>query len=39
MNGLVDYLGDEDTENLTRLLKKVSVYFEQLNQTDSGGDD
>jgi DNA-binding MarR family transcriptional regulator len=39
MNGLVDYLGEDDTENLTRLLKKVSVYFEQLNQTDSGGDD
>jgi DNA-binding MarR family transcriptional regulator len=39
MNGLIEYLGDEDTEHLTRLLKKTTTYFEQMNQTDSGGDD
>ncbi|GLX69356.1 MarR family winged helix-turn-helix transcriptional regulator [Paenibacillus glycanilyticus] len=39
MNGLADYLGDEDTEQLIRLLKKTTSYFEQMNQSDSGGDD
>jgi Transcriptional regulators len=39
MNGLIEYLGEEDTEQLTRLLKKTTAYFEQMNLNDSGGDD
>lgn len=39
MNGLIDYLGEEDTEELIRLLKKTTTYFEQMNLNDSGGDD
>ncbi|MCM3627114.1 MarR family transcriptional regulator [Paenibacillus glycanilyticus] len=39
MNGLIDYLGEDDTEQLIRLLKKTTTYFEQMNLNDSGGDD
>ncbi|WP_336787165.1 MarR family winged helix-turn-helix transcriptional regulator [Paenibacillus sp. MMO-177] len=39
MNGLVDFLGDEDTEQLIRLLRKTTSYFEQINLNDSNGDD
>lgn len=39
MAGLVNYLGNEESKQLTMLLKKAGMYFKNLNESESGGDD
>ncbi|MFX3633855.1 MAG: MarR family winged helix-turn-helix transcriptional regulator [Candidatus Pristimantibacillus sp.] len=39
INGLVNYLGKDECEQLVHLLNKVSHYFDEHNQSETSGGD